>query len=410
MKIQIIAIVLFVCISVRSQEDNLTDLINGIFTDTSSTTTRRPQQSNRGFGVIVTPEPFVEPTQQPTTIIRDNGVRCICVPYYLCDPETNSTYTDGSLDGFGQIDIRFGENECQDVLDVCCTEGKTTTTPVTPPPPPTPRPTGCGVRNVNGVDFTIKVNTVNAAEFAEFPWVLALLETDNSYFCGASLIHPQVALTGLHCVNSRQANTIKVRAGEWDTQTVKERLPYQERNIRQVIIHPEYNNKNLFNDFALLVLDRPFVLDEHIGTICLPPQNFLSTSQNCISNGWGKDVFGQTGKFSVILKKVPLPMVPNDNCEQQFRSTRLGQRFNLHPSFVCAGGQKGVDTCQGDGGSPLSCPIQGQVNRHYLTGMVAWGIGCNEERPAAYANVASVRDWIDQQMNTLGLDTSSYQI
>lgn len=407
MEFRVIAFVLIVCASVYSQENpNLTILINEIFTDQ---TTTRPQQSNRrGFAVIVTPEPFVEPTQQPTTIVKENGEKCTCVPYYLCNPETNSTFTDGALDGLGQIDIRFGENECQDILDVCCMEGKTTSIAVTPPP--TLRPSGCGNRNINGIDFTIKVNTRNAAEFGEFPWVLALLESNNRYFCGASLIHPQVALTGVHCVIKRQMNGFKVRAGEWDTQTEKERLPYQESNVRQIIMHPEYNTANLFNDFALLVLDKPFDLGEHISTICLPPQDFLSTSKNCISNGWGKDIFGQTGKFSVILKKIPLPIVSNDNCEQQFRLTRLGSRFNLHPSFLCAGGQRGVDTCQGDGGSPLSCPIQGQDNRHYLAGMVAWGIGCNEDRPAAYANIARVKSWIDQQMISLGFGTSSYDI
>lgn len=385
---------------------NLTNLVNDIFANQQPT--RRPQKLNRGFGVIVTPEPFVEPTQEPQTILKANGFICTCVPYYLCNPETNSTFTDGALDGLGRIDIRFGENECQDALDVCCMEGKQTTVPVTPPP--TFKPTGCGFRNINGIDFTIKVNNQNAAEFAEFPWVLALLENNNRYFCGASLIHPQVAFTGAHCIINRQISEFKVRAGEWDTQTEKERLPYQENSVRQIIMHPEYHLANLFNDFALLVLDKPFVLNDHISPICLPPQNFQSTSQKCISNGWGKDTFGKAGKYSVILKKIPLPIVANDNCEQQLRATRLGIRFNLHPSFVCAGGQKGVDTCQGDGGSPLSCPIGGQDNRHYLAGMVAWGIGCNEERPAAYANVAGVKDWIDEQMTSLGFGISSYQI
>lgn len=44
--------------------------------------------------------------------------------------------------------------------------------------------------------------------------------------------------------------TFKIRAGEWDTQTTKERLPYQERAVVQVIKHPKYNEKALFNDFV----------------------------------------------------------------------------------------------------------------------------------------------------------------
>merc|ERR1712013_364419 len=33
-------------------------------------------------------------------------------------------------------------------------------------------------------------------------------------------------------------------------------------------------------------------------------------------------------------------------------STRLGQKYKLHDSFICAGGVNGKDTCKGDGGSP----------------------------------------------------------
>lgn len=48
----------------------------------------------------------------------------------------------------------------------------------------------------------------------------------------------------------------------------------------------------------------------------------------------------------MIMKKVELPMVPFRTCEESLRKTRLGGRFNLHNSFVCAGGQENVDTCQ----------------------------------------------------------------
>lgn len=41
-------------------------------------------------------------------------------------------------------------------------------------------------------------------------------------------------------------------------------------------------------------------------------------------------------------------------------------------------------------------------------GIVAWGIGCGTENPGVYANVAQFRNWIDHQMKSRNLDTSSY--
>jgi hypothetical protein len=52
---------------------------------------------------------------------------------------------------------------------------------------------------------------------------------------------------------------------------------------------------------------------------------------------WGKDVFGKEGKYQAILKKIELPTVPFAKCQDNLRKTRLGSRFQLHSSFMCAG-------------------------------------------------------------------------
>ena len=60
--------------------------------------------------------------------------------------------------------------------------------------------------------------------------------------------------------------------------------------------------------------------------------------------------------YANILKQVGLPLLKNQECQNLLReNTRLGPFFELDESFLCAGGQKDVDTCKGDGGSPLTC-------------------------------------------------------
>lgn len=99
-------------------------------------------------------------------------------------------------------------------------------------------------------------------------------------FCAGSLIHKQVVLNAAHCVESFRTGSLTVRAGEWDTQTMKERLPYQERSVQTVILHPDYNRRSIAYDFALVILSQPITLDDHINVICLPQQDDIPQPGN----------------------------------------------------------------------------------------------------------------------------------
>lgn len=54
---------------------------------------------------------------------------------------------------------------------------------------------------------------------------------------------------------------------------------------------------------------------------------------------------GREGSYQAILKKIQVPTVPKQKCQDALRKTRLGPNFGLHDSFMCAGGEVGKDAC-----------------------------------------------------------------
>jgi len=352
-----------------------------------------------------------------------------CVPYYQCHNGTIIT------DGAGLIDIRNGfgslapeDSKCPGFLDVCCKDPDF----VPPPPPKIKYAPKCGRRNENGLGVRIQGFKESESQFGEWPHMCAILhekpleqeaasgynseqveeQTVNLYQCGGSLIAPGVILTAAHCVDKfRQAPvSLKIRCGEWDTQNTSEPYPHQDRYVQDINIHPEFDNRNLHNDFALLFTSEDFVLASHIDTVCLPEPDEVFDGTTCFATGWGKDKFGSAGEYQVVLKEIDLPVVGHQQCEAKLKSTRLGRRYKLHDSFLCAGGVQGKDTCKGDGGSPLVCLSKNDSTSYVQAGIVAWGIGCGENgTPGVYADVSKALCWIDYVMSCHhGASTGDY--
>ena len=84
----------------------------------------------------------------------------------------------------------------------------------------------------------------------------------------------------------------KIRAGEWDTQSQTEPLPYQDRAVTGIIRHPQYYSGAFYNDIALLILDSPFTMAANVLPVCLPQQDAVFDGSRCIATGWGVGAFG----------------------------------------------------------------------------------------------------------------------
>ena len=279
-----------------------------------------------------------------------------CVPYYLCKEDGNiiprgSFLIDERLDADGESTVISCPN-----LEQCCTKGEDVhdkdrlREKICGVDSVFHTPEKCGFHNKKGLGGTAesKQGNVIYAQFAEFPWMTAIIVNRNIngtyipvYQSGGSLIHPRVVLTTAHNLANINTNRLMVRAGEWDTQTSNEICPHEERKVQKVIIHENFVKANLLdnlqNNLALLILNKEFPLSPFINTVCLPPKNANFDNQRCLSSGWGKSKFGRSGLFQVFLKKVELPVVPHAVCQEMFRKTRLGPDFVLNESFLCAG-------------------------------------------------------------------------
>lgn len=297
--------------------------------------------------------------QNTLDYVQCDGEAGVCVPFYLC-PQ-------GSLidDGAEIIDIRLRElEECPQNIQVCCPIGEVLAKPIETKfndsnsganqSEITNSKHVCGFRNMGGVGFRRLESTDSEADYGEFPWSVVVLKEIfegetmlKVYQCGGSLINPSVVLSAAHCINGKDPTDLKVRVGEWDTKTQNELFPHVDHDVVKTVIHEEFYKGGLHNDIALIFLKEPAVLTEAVNTICLPSQSFKFDGSRCFASGWGKDDFGKDGKYRAILKKIELPIVPSVTCQNTLRTTRLGRLFNLHDSFVCAGGEPGKDTCQG---------------------------------------------------------------
>ncbi|XP_017060039.1 phenoloxidase-activating factor 2-like [Drosophila ficusphila] len=254
----------------------------------------------------------------------------------------------------------------------------------------------CGLSNPDGLGIDVKV-TDGYSRPGEYPWVVALF-SKGQFFAGGSLIKPGVVLTASHLLESKVAEDIMIRAGAWNIAARAEQLPHEERQVTSIVRHENFTFATGGNNIALLFLSLPFELKTHIRTMCLPRQGKSFDQGRCFVAGWGK-VSYQDSQLSNVQKKIQLPLVNREVCQDQLRKTPLGPDSVLPDSLLCAGGERNKDTCRGDGGSPLFCPMEGDPERYEQAGIVNWGIKCGTENiPAIYTNVALFRDWIDQHV------------
>lgn len=106
--------------------------------------------------------------------------------------------------------------------------------------------------------------------------------------------------------------------------------------------------------------------------------------------GWGRTIFQPR---STALMMIRISPIPNQECAEVYK--RLAKIEYKH---MCAGGERGVDSCGGDSGGPLqTTAFYHETDLRYVQyGIVSFGhANCGEEGfPAVYTRVVYYLDWI----------------
>lgn len=289
---------------------------------------------------------------------------------------------------------------------VCCPTGGSATAPPYDLSNPL-LPTECGK------DLSQKILGGERTDIDEFPW-MALLEyskpNGRSTSCGGVLISKRYVLTAAHCVHAKKLprswRLENVRLGEYDTQTSPDCIvdgnvivvcaddPITV-GVEEQIVHENYrpDSGNQQNDIALLRLTRDVPFTNYVKPICLPSN--VAIGQKLYVAGWGQT---ENATKSNVKLKVSLPFVENENCQNTYSTAGV----KLGASQICAGGQKGKDSCRGDSGGPLMHleRTREDTGKWSVVGVVSFGPSpCGKlEWPGVYTKVSAFVPWILSKM------------
>lgn len=202
--------------------------------------------------------------------------------------------------------------------------------------------------------------------------------------CGGSVLTENYILSAAHCVRNKEGEGA-IRAG-----SLKKEAGGELVNIRKTISHDKFNRERIVYDFALFLLETPLQLSSTISTIDLPPPDMKIPNGGTFTvTGWG--MLAEDSVSSNNLRAVELRKIREKVCQLVYRERDI-QVTDVH---ICAQGDLGEDTCNGDSGGGL---IYGSM----IVGVVSYGIGCSRPGiPGIYADVRRVLSWINKEINQL---------
>lgn len=237
------------------------------------------------------------------------------------------------------------------------------------------------------------------AKIENFPWQVFF----SNPWAGGALIDEYWVLTAAHVVEGNDIPVMYVGSSSVVTSQLSNA---QMLTAERVFIHPGWEvldpsitRKNFDNDIALVRLRDPVKMGPKVAPICLPgtsseydpPENVLG-----LISGWGRT---NVKSHVIKLRGAKLPVAPLSKC-REMKGVNPGidiSSFVFTENMICAGNDKGVDSCDGDSGGAFAVqdPKENKP-KFYVAGLVSWGPQCGTY--GIYTRVKNYVDWIRKTM------------
>ncbi|XP_073817188.1 phenoloxidase-activating factor 1-like [Musca autumnalis] len=260
-----------------------------------------------------------------------------------------------------------------------------------------PKPGVCGPLTVGD-----KIHGGWEAELGEFPWLVNLeYRTADDFLtigCAGSILTNRYILTAGHCVRG-EIETIgvleSIRAGDHNLETEKDCDaddycidPFQRILVEKTWVHEDFfvtKRRKIYNDVALVKTQKDIIYSNSVAPVCLPlvmpglppPKN----GTRLTVAGWGGS---ESANYTDEKRIVDVICLDDEKCKIRNESSRL-----------CVGGEKGKDSCRGDSGGSLARRTK---DGWLLEGIVSYGVGCGNGKPAIYTRVRTFINWISDQI------------